>query len=691
MSTPLLNFALELDRANLCVIPIKPDGSKSPSVPSWKTYQRRKPTLLELQSWFGGKYQPGFAIIAGKVSDNLEIIDIDAPELIPQFLELVHEAAPDLMAKLVLVETPTQGLHIYYRCPVIEGNQKLAMSRIVVGGAGEHDHRGKPHTAKQDNGEWVIEPTAIETRGEGGYALTVNSPARCHKSGKPYTMLRGQLTAIPVITEAERAVLLDCARSFNQVFKTHQRINPVPAPTNGHLTPGQRFNQSGKVRDLLERHGWKYLRPGPNGELWARPGVDHTSATLYPDGGLYVFSSNASPLDSGRVYAPFSLYGILEHGGDFKKAAHTLGQYLNGQAEEIELEIEDADAPNNPQPQPTGADSGQNTTGGRKATHLAKTCGELLDALFTEGEVIAFGLERGEVGTLNALPNAGKTTLALNISIKLAIGEDFAPVVVGNKPRRVLFVDGETRARRLQRDLEKLLENLADSQKQTVRDNLHFICEGEIKGQALSLTDANHLTFLQKEILRIKPDFVVLDTLASLFHVYNENDNAEANRKVWGPLQKTARQTDAAFLVTHHIGKRQSEEGATPDSVYAGRGASSGGAAPRAVWNITVDPVTSGLITLKCAKVKGKTPANTLWQIDDSRWFRPVGQTQYKTTYDHLLEVVTEEMSRKEIVDAMKGVASGSTVASLLNQALHKGHLAKAKRGRFAPIKNANS
>ncbi len=321
---------------------------------------------------------------------------------------------------------------------------------------------------------------------------------------------------------------------------------------------------------------------------------------------------------------------------------------------------------------------------------LAQSCRELFAKDFIERESIAFGLERGEIGMLNALPNAGKTTICLNALISLCIGREFPPVVAAGKPRRVLVIDGETRARRLQGDLRWLVKDLSQSEKELVKDNLFVICEAEVNGEPLSLTTQTHLLYLANEALQIKPDFVVLDTFASLFHVYSENDNGEQNRKVWRPLQKVARGVDAAFLLTHHIGKRQAEEGATPDRVYAGRGASSSGGSARAIWNITKDPVTAGLITLSCAKIKAtQQPKDTLLQLDDSRWFRPVGRTEYKSTYDLLLEAVTEEMSRKEIIDAMRGVASGRTIDSLIEQALKKGHLAKARRGRFAPVKES--
>jgi putative DNA primase/helicase len=368
--------ATQLRDSGLSIIPIKPDRSKSPALSQWTCYQSRLPEDRELQKWFQHGQRSGVAIVGGKVSGGLEILDFDAPEFIAEWRQLVEEAAPGFLEKLPQVETPTGGLHVFYRCSMIEGNQKLAKLRIVVDGAGEHDHKGKAYTARQDKGEWIIDPTSIETRGEGGYVLTVGCPPACHPSGKLYKLINSDLTNIPTIAEERRAILLDCARSFNQVIKNDQRQASQPT-TNGGSRAGDEFNKRGNIRGLLERHGWRYLRPGRQGELWARPGVDHTSATLYPDGGLYVFSSNAPGLDSGRVYSPFSLYGILEHGGNFKQAAKKLAQYLdagtNGgmkieanalddehwpDAIDLVLEIEDA-PPDDAQPRNGSASSGQ--------------------------------------------------------------------------------------------------------------------------------------------------------------------------------------------------------------------------------------------------------------------------------------------------------------------------------------------
>jgi hypothetical protein len=204
----LLPGVRRLAEAGLSVIPIKVNGSKAPSVSSWKQFENRLPTESELRKWFGGDKPPGIALICGKVSGNLEILDFDAPELMAEWRALVEEAARGLLDRLPQVQTPAPGLHVYFRCSTIQGNQKLAEREVEV----TEGTKG----ARQDDGRWFKFETLIETRGEGGYVITAGSPAACHPSGKLYKLINGDLKAIPTITEHERDILMTCARALNE-------------------------------------------------------------------------------------------------------------------------------------------------------------------------------------------------------------------------------------------------------------------------------------------------------------------------------------------------------------------------------------------------------------------------------------------------------------------------------------------
>lgn len=322
---PLLATVTAQRDSGLSVLPVRADGSKAAAV-RWQDFITRRATDQELAAWFGSSAaQVGVAIAGGLVSGGLnptlglalEIIDHDAPALLDEWRELVEEAAPGLLATLPQVATPKGGLHVYYRCVAYGGNQKLAEaeSPVAPGTPGAHLR----------NGQWWKTETLIETRGQGGYVIAPGSPLSTHASGKPYTLINGDLLHIPTITPHERDVLLTCARALNQLSKPNVTAAARPAPpTNSPtLSPGDDFNARGDVPGLLKKHGWTYLGTSSAGERWMRPGGQHNSATLFPSGWLYVFSSNAAPFNADH-YSPFAVYTILEHGGDYSAAATAL-------------------------------------------------------------------------------------------------------------------------------------------------------------------------------------------------------------------------------------------------------------------------------------------------------------------------------------------------------------------------------
>lgn len=303
-------------RNGLSLVAIKADGSKQSALPQWKQYQDHQPTEEELCVWFNGEPR-GVAIVAGRVSGNLECVDIDAPELTEGYFALIEECVPGLLSRLVIVETPRGGRHMIYRCTVTQGNQKLAL-------------RPSAKDPKKID-------TLIETRGEGGYFLAPGSPASCHANGREYQLIQGSFDSIHLITVEERDVILDCARSFNQYIKPAQekRVQGL----NKQLMPGQDFDLRGDVQALLERHGWRQFGFCSAGERWIRPDSNRPSATFFPESRrLYVFSTNAVPLEYETSYSPFALLTIFEHGGDFKKAAKALAKQgfgINGHSKAI--------------------------------------------------------------------------------------------------------------------------------------------------------------------------------------------------------------------------------------------------------------------------------------------------------------------------------------------------------------------
>src|SRR6476469_9869708 len=97
--------------------------NKRPTIKAWQT-STEKHDLSKAD---------GVGIVCGKLSGNLEVIDIDLKydlkqgDLFEQYKHEINNAQKGLLNKLVVAKTRGGGYHFFYRCDTIQGNQKLAM------------------------------------------------------------------------------------------------------------------------------------------------------------------------------------------------------------------------------------------------------------------------------------------------------------------------------------------------------------------------------------------------------------------------------------------------------------------------------------------------------------------------------------------------------------------------------------
>lgn len=322
----ILESALAYQKAGLSILPV--GTNKIPMLSTWSHLQKEIASPEQVQKWFSNK-QAMIALIGGMISGNTEIEDFDGQgEQFKAWSEIIKTENPGLYGRLVIEQSPSGGFHVIYRCTEmkIPGNQKLSQKGIKVPGPGEHEYREKTLKAGKYGDEWFIVPDLIETRGEAGYCLVAPS--------KNYTPIQGSLVNIPVITAAERALLIDTARSLNEWIAPNDFYRP---PTKQYSSPGQKspgddFDERGDITEIVSRHGWtKTGRTGAvNGspaEYWRRPGKNQGhSATLIDGKIFFVFSSNAYPFEPNKAYGPFGAYAILEHNGDFTRAAQELSR-----------------------------------------------------------------------------------------------------------------------------------------------------------------------------------------------------------------------------------------------------------------------------------------------------------------------------------------------------------------------------
>lgn len=276
------------------VLPCRED--KKP-VSSWKRYEVDMYSEFED---FDKSPCTKVAFIAGMVSRNLEVLDIDLKydltgKIYGEFEALVKANLPDV--KFYIVQTANGnefydgGYHYYYR---ITGRH--AKSRKL---------------AKPKGFEKVI----IETRGEGGYAITYPSPG--------YSVVSGSVSEIPTLTEEQYEILLSISTSFDEKIEVASRVISEKSKSG---SPFEDYNNRGDVIGLLESRGWKYQYEAGGRVYLSRPEKSRGVSASFNNQTrvLWVFSDNCEGFNNDTGYSPATVFKIAECGGDASLAAKKL-------------------------------------------------------------------------------------------------------------------------------------------------------------------------------------------------------------------------------------------------------------------------------------------------------------------------------------------------------------------------------
>lgn len=277
------------------VIPVRDREieGKPPKTPygNWKQFQQRIIATDELWTLMEKHNTMAVAMICGKVSGNLEAIDIDVKNwagIDARYFEAIRSHYPDLWAALRIHSTPSGGFHILYRIDRPgTGNQKLATAS----------------TSTQ---------AGIETRGEGGYIVAPPSLG--------YQVYRDN--PIPQITWEQRESLINLARTLNEKIKV---VEPPALPKVKsdyyEQDPFTAYNLSDAGQRILEDHGWKVCGIANHRyQYYTRPGRDNgISASFRYETRLFYIFTTSTGLEAERAYSPASLLAALTFHGDNRR------------------------------------------------------------------------------------------------------------------------------------------------------------------------------------------------------------------------------------------------------------------------------------------------------------------------------------------------------------------------------------
>lgn len=314
-------------RISLIPVRDKQDGTKAAKTPygaSWKQFQSRIIEKEELWHMMETYNTTAVAMVAGKVSGNLEIIDIDVKYnagIDATLFADLQRFYPDLFAKLRIHRTPSGGFHLLYRVwgGDVQGNQKLA---------------GRPATET----ELTVNPKTktynfLETRGEGGYALLPPSMGYTVHQDKP----------IPVISWEERCAIISLCQSYNTITKVEkQPTAPKQASTYYSENPFDHFNNSVEAESILEANGWTFFRENSQYRYYTRPDRPESgiSASFSKSHRLFYIWSTSTEFNAEKWYTPSTVLGILQFNGDSKKLfQHLVSKGYGKIREQVEKSI----------------------------------------------------------------------------------------------------------------------------------------------------------------------------------------------------------------------------------------------------------------------------------------------------------------------------------------------------------------
>ncbi len=276
-------------------------NKKIPAEGSWSKWQHefRIPQSINSEA---------LGLICGKISGNMEVIDIDlkydiSGDLYDRYTRLLNDNASGLYNRLMILKTPSGGYHWIYRCEEIQGNQKLARREAT----------GDELTIKRE--KWKV---LIETRGEGGYIASFPS--------KGYEVIQGKFSEIPTISTSERDVILSCARTFDEEIK--EVHIPKSTMNVSGKTPWDDYNDREDGLSELYAHGWSDVKT-TSSRIYLKRAGDTTalhSGNYLIDRKLFKAFSSSTQFEPEKAYPPFGVYAVLNHNGDYSAAAKDLYQ-----------------------------------------------------------------------------------------------------------------------------------------------------------------------------------------------------------------------------------------------------------------------------------------------------------------------------------------------------------------------------
>jgi hypothetical protein len=240
---------------------------------------------------------------------DVQVIDVDIKNardksyLYNTFMRAIM-AKISLNDRIYVEETPSRGLHIWYRPRQMKPSGVIA---TLVGP--DADARGR-----------LVRRPVVEMLGPGHLCRIFPCQGFMARMGNPANL--------PTLTDDECEYIERIGLLFNEYVPEVAAYRA--SEKKGEGRPGDDYSDNVSIPDFLSmigRHGYEHVKTSGRREYIRRPGArtkNFDCDVLRKERVFMNYSTSVMDFDVGKGYSFFEVYTILEHGGNFAAAAQAL-------------------------------------------------------------------------------------------------------------------------------------------------------------------------------------------------------------------------------------------------------------------------------------------------------------------------------------------------------------------------------
>lgn len=324
-----------------------------------------------------------------------------------------------------------------------------------------------------------------------------------------------------------------------------------------------------------------------------------------------------------------------------------------------------------------------------------------------EQKIIWNGIIEGSKGLIAGVSKTGKTTLAENLAISIAVGrKDFFGYQLSGIPKKVLFINLEESFRLRSRRNFNQINILSDKEKEMFSEN--YISTPEEFPEFLN--SDNEWIILKEYIIESEADVIFIDSLSHMFKGQIESSEPAVQfvknfRKYISSIKKTV-------IVIHHNTKGN-DKPIDQDSIAGSRIIAQEFEYAIGLGNIPTHTGGSYMCMLFNKYIEKNDTVATLYKINKNNWVENLGEKNKYSLYEFLKNdnrIRTENKDRiydymnsqygqnsqpistgdlkKIFVENSTKIMSKDTLHKCLDKLIQEGRIESQKHGSYI-IKNA--